>query len=397
MTDDAPANGTPDPSDRPVPPPAADTSSTTPSSPSTPPAPPATAIVTDPADPAEPAAPTAPADATGPIEPELPVRATRAGTAGAVVALGTGLLAAAVVIAAVRGRDDGGLDWSSYGVGLGATAVLLVIAVLGALAGRRAGGRAREEVVTWPGAVGILATAVMIGVGIDRDDSWVAYLIGGTMVVLAALGYVAARRAAFVVVAILGLALVYGVAFDDFVADSLGDDHPQVIGAVLVSVFVVVVTLLGWALPSRAVSGVVVGVFGLVGILGILASFAVQRFLADMFGGMLGMSGMPGLLGGEKGSGSRGFPASDVWWVVALGGVLAALWALAAAISNHSGFSVLAIALPALGLPLACLALAAEHPTWWSAIAAVAGGVLLLGATLLARLRGRRTADVLGR
>jgi hypothetical protein len=364
--------------------------------------PPPGAIVTDP-DPAtdDRGAGDAPPPPTGtghpdPSGPDFPTRVTRAGTAGGVVALGTGLLGAAVVIAAVRARGDGELDWSTYGVGLGATAVLFVIAVLGALADRRAGGRAREEVVTWPGVVGIGATALMIGVGINRDDDWVAYLIGGTLAVLGAIGYLAARRAAFVVVAIAGLALVYGVAFDGVVSDSVGDGHPQVTAAVLVAVFVVVVTLLGWALPSRAVSGVAVGVFGLVGFLGILASFAVMRFFAGVLGGMSTMLDREG--GGVTtvlGAGG-GFPESDVWWVVVLGGVLAVLWALAAAVSDHSGFSLLAIAMLALGAPLASVALAAEHPTWWAAIAAAAGGILLLGSVALARLRGRRTAGLQG-
>ncbi|WP_408897280.1 hypothetical protein ACJ5H2_20465 [Nocardioides sp. R1-1] len=392
MTDDAPAKGTPEhPRDGHPTPPAA------PSAPSGPMTPPAGAIVTDPDDPAtdERGAGRVPpppggTGLPGPGEPALPARAGRAGTTAGVVALGTGLLGAAVVVSAVRSRGDGeGLDGSTYGVGVGATAVLLVIAVLAALAARRAGGRAREDVVTWPGSVGILATAVMMGVGIDRGEDWVAYLVGGTMVVLAAAGYLAARRAAFVVVAILGLGLIYAVALDGVVADSIGEDHPQLATAVLLTLFVVVVTLVGWLLPSRAVSGVVVGTFGLVGLLGLLASFAVLRLFADILGGMSGM-----LLGEESPGGtldpSRGFPESDVWWVVALGGLLTVLWALAAAISNHSGFTVLAIAMTALGVPLASVALAAEHPTWWAAITAAAGGVLLLGAVLLARLRGRR-------
>lgn len=330
----------------------------------------------------------------GPVDPEFPVRASRAGSAGAIVALGTGLLAAAVAIGAVRARSDGDLDWSNYGVALGATAVLLFIAVLGSLAGRVTGGRAREEVVTWPGVVGILATAVLIGVGIDQDDSWVAYLIGGVLVVLGALGYVAARRAAFVVVAILGLAIVYGVAFDELVADSIGDGHPEVVGAVLVALFVVVVTLLGWVLPSRAVTGVVVGVAGLVGFVGILLTFVASRFFLGLFGPVM-FAGAEDDLGGFDPStlSGPGFDEADVWWVLALAGLLVVLWALAAAVSNHSGFAILAIATPAILVPLASLALAAEHPTWWAAIVASAGGVLLLGGWFVARLRERRTAS----
>jgi hypothetical protein len=149
------------------------------------------------------------------------------------------------------------------------------------------------------------------------------------------------------------------------------------------------------------VSGVVVGVVGLVGILGTLGSFAVMRFLGGIFGGMTSMLGdtegdTKSLASTTSVSVSSGFDASDVWWVVAFGGALAVLWALAATASNHAGFSVLAIAMPALGAPLASIALAAEHPTWWAATTAVSGGVLLLGGALLARLRGRRQERSVG-
>ncbi|QSR28583.1 hypothetical protein CFH99_23445 [Nocardioides aromaticivorans] len=341
-----------------------------------------------------------PAQPGGPIEPEFPMRASRAGFTGAVVAIGTGLLAAAVVIAAVRARSDGDLDWSNYGIALAATGGLLAIALLGALSSRKAGGRAREDVVTWPGVVGILGVAICIGIGIDDDGNWVGYLIGSVVVVLAAIGYVAARRAAFVVVAIAGLALIYGLAFDDFVADSIGDGHPEVTGAVLVSVFVVVVTLLGWALPSRAVTGVVVGVFGLVGFVGIMISFVVFRYLGAFFGGMPMFMGDSSFGGADADDAMNGavhvsFDESDVWWVLAFAAVLTVLWALAAAVSNHSGFTILAIAAPAILVPLATAALAAEHPSVWAGVLAGAGGVVLLGGVVLARLRGRRTANEL--
>lgn len=335
-----------------------------------------------------------PAPAAGPAEPGLPHRATRAGLTAAIVAIGTGLLGAAVLIGAIRSRDGEELDWSNYGVAVGATAVLLVIAILGSLSARRSGGRAREEVVTWPGTVGILATGLVIGVGIDDDGSWLAYLIGGTIAVLALIGYVAARRAAFAVVAILGLALVYAVAFEDFVADSIGDGHPGVTGAILVAVFVVAITLLGWALPSRVVTGVVVGVAGMVGLVGIMAAFVAARLFFAFFGGMPPFGGLeedPG----SAGLVDSGFNEADVWWVLVIAGLLVALWAAAAAITDSSGFTILAIATPAILVPLASAALAAEHPTWWAAVLASAGGVLLLGGWFVARLRERRTASEL--
>lgn len=334
-----------------------------------------------------------PVHGAGTAEPEHPHRATKAGPTAAIVALGTGLLAAAVVIGAFRSRSDDDLDWSNFGVAVGATAVLLVIAILGALSARRSGGRAREEVVTWPGAVGILALALVIGVGIDDDSSWVGYLIGGTIVVLAALGYLAARRPAFAVVAILGLGLLYLVAFGDLVAEHLGDGHLGVTAALVLLVFVVAVTLVGWALPSRALTGVAVGVVGAVGLTGIMAAYVAARYFLEFFGGMSGFGDFEEA-GGDPIPGT-GFQESDVWWVLALSAALVVLWALAAAITNHSGFTILAIALPTTVVPLASAALAAEHPTWWAAILAAGGGVLLLGGWFLARLRERRTASEL--
>lgn len=342
-----------------------------------------------------------PAQPGGPIEPEFPMRASRAGFTGAVVAIGTGLLAAAVIIAAVRARSDGDLDWSNYGIALAATGGLLAIALLGALSSRKAGGRAREDVVTWPGVVGILGVAICIGIGIDDDGNWVGYVIGSVVVVLAAIGYVAARRAAFVVVAIAGLALIYGLAFDDFVADSIGDGHPEVTAAVLISVFVVAVTALGWVLPSRAVTGVVVGVFGLVGFVGVMTTFVATRYFFPFFGAMSSFADAPVVTEEDIVNGNADpfsmapFHESDVWWVLAFAAVLTVLWALAAAVSNHSGFTILAIAAPAILVPLATAALAAEHPSVWAGVLAGAGGVVLLGGVVLARLRGRRTANEL--
>lgn len=397
MTDDAPSNGM-DPA------PAVDN----------PDVPPPGAIVNDPADPADathrvdpadrtdladrtgpagPGDPVDPRDPADPIDPEFPRKLSRSGTTGAVVALGSGLLGAAVVVSALRSRatKHGDLDWSNFGIGVGATAVLLVVAVLAALAARRvAGGRAREEAVTWPGVVGILATGLMTAVGIDKDDSWVGYLIGGVIVALSLIGYLAARRPAFVVTGIFGLCIVYLLLFDDLVADSIGEDHRPVVAAALVTVFVLAVTVLGWLLPSRVVTGVAVGVAGAVGLVGVMASMLVLRLLSGFFGGM-------SLFGSERkgaamglGLESSGYSEADVWWVLAFAAVLTVLWALAAAVSNSSGFSLLAIVLPTVIVPMATVALSVKHPSAWGAVLAAAGGVLLLGGVLLSRRRSRR-------
>lgn len=395
MTDDASSPGTP-----------TDSETTAPITPigQTPPASPDAPAAT--AAPGAPDAPDAP-DGKGPIDPDFPRTVSKAGLTSAVSALGTGLLAAAVVISAVRSRsgEDGDLDPSVFGVGLGATAVLLAVALLGVLAARReVGGRAREEAVTWPGVFGILATSLMIDVGIDRDDAWVGYLIGTVITVLSVLGYLATRRAAFAVTAILGLGILYVLAFDDLLADRIGDEHVVAVAAAVIAVFVVGVTLVGWLLPSRHVTGVAVGAVGIAAFVGLLAVVVIARMLAGVLAGMFGEPSDPGgATGGEGGEDGiaeamlgGGVPDADIWWVLVLAGVLTLIWALAASVSNRSGYALLAIVMPALVVPLATVALAVEHPTYWEAVLAAAGGVLLLGGVLLAWRRGRKVARELG-
>ena len=377
-----------------------------------PPTPPATGVEGQPVSPATTAIPTAaepwPGDRGhgGPpvppsADPDAAAKAGRSGPAGALAAVGAGLLGAAVVISRIRSRSDGDLDWSNYAVGLGATAVLLLIALVGAAtAGRREGDRARADVVTWPGVVGILGVALMIDVGANTDDDWLGYLIGGVVVVLAAVGYLLSRRAAFVVTAIVGLGILYAMGFDELVAQHVSGDDRSVVESAALCVFVLVVTVLGWVLPSRVVSGVAVGAFGLLGYVGMLLGMLAMRLLGDLFGGQAGWFAATPLDGpGADGGGpmssvvpgaSSAFRESDVWWTVAFVGVLTLVWALAAMLSNHSGFAILAIAAPLVVVPLASAVLAVAHPTWWSAVVAAAGGLLLLGAAALARGRGRR-------
>ena len=60
------------------------------------------------------------------------------------IAIGVGLLAAAVVLSSIRARSDGDLDWSNYSVGLGATAVLLLFALVAIVLGGSSSRHARS-------------------------------------------------------------------------------------------------------------------------------------------------------------------------------------------------------------------------------------------------------------
>ncbi|HJQ05453.1 MAG TPA: hypothetical protein VJ872_08415 [Nocardioides sp.] len=338
-----------------------------------------------------------------PIDTDFPTAPTKGGLTAALVSVGAGLLGAGVVIAAGHGRhgSPSTIHWSTYGVGLAATAVLLGLALFGAIGvGRKAGGQARGDLVTWPGVVGILATAPMIGVGVSpaHEGKWEAYLIGGVIACLAAIGYVIARRAAFVVVAIAGLGILYLQGFSDTVSDSFKHDNRIVVFAVALTVFVAAVTVLGWFLPSRAVSGVAVGVVGLVGLVGSMAALFAERTIVGLFGSFGGMfSGFDTGSGGASVHADTSFQPSsnpadysgDVAWILAMVAALTLLWALAALVSDHSGFKVLAVALPAIAVPIATAVLAVRHPAIWEAALGGAGALLVLAAFFLSRRKAR--------
>ncbi len=299
------------------------------------------------------------------------------------VAVGVGLLAAAVVLSTTRSRSDGDLDWSNYTVGLGGTAVLVVIALAAVVLGR--GARAREELVTWSGSVGILGVGVVLAVGLEDvggAEDWLAYLVGGVVVLLSMVGYVAVRRGAFVVTAILGLGLAYIQLADDVISDIGGEDDQAIIAAATIAVFVLVVTAVGWLLRTRALSGVVAGVIGVAGFNLVLITLVVMQAVGQFFGDV-GMDGFAE--GGETKSSDYD---NDVYLILAMAAALTLLWALAASLDGNPGFTVLAIAMPASLVPMATFVLAVEHPTWWG-VGFAAAGTLLLAAVGLKQLVGR--------
>lgn len=390
--DRAPADGpTPDDtrplaSDRPAdfpPPPATQTAAT----PAPPPPPSTTTTVMEPPPPSVPG--------TAPAEP-----APRPGTVAAMTAVGVGLLGAAIVISSIRTRMDGDLDWSNYTVGLGATAVLVLVAVVAAmLVRRRDNPVGREELVTWPGTVGILGVALMFSVGLEEQD-WLedifGYVVGGIIAGLAIVGFLAARRAAFVVLALFGIGIVYANAFDDLFGDVGDENDVAIVIAIGLAVFVVAATVIGWLLPTRATSGAAVAVVGVVGFGMIMGGMLLAQMFSEMFAAF-------SMQFDSSGEGGDPFAApespdldfdNDVWVVLGLALLLTIMWALAAARTGHSGFTISAIAMPSVVVPLATFVLAVEHPTWWGVAVAAVGAVLLAGGGMLGRLRAKagRTA-----
>lgn len=309
------------------------------------------------------------------------------------IALGVGLLAAAVVISTTRSRADGELDWSNYGVGLGATTALLLIAIAALLVGSD---RGRENLMTWPGSIGILGVGAMLGVGledIDGSEDWLAYLVGGVIFLLSVVGYAAVHRGAFAVTAILGFGLAYIQLSDDVLVDIGDDDDQAIIAAVTIAVFVLAVTAVGWLLKARALIGVIAGVVGVVGLNAVLVVLIASQFLGTFFAPEIEVSGSDS--GGLSSSLEMDFDTpdfdNDVYVILAIAAVLTLLWALAASLNGNPGFTVLAIAMPASVVPMSMFVLAVEHPTWWGVGFAAAGAILLGLVGLRQMVSKRRT------
>lgn len=381
MTEDAPSTGAGGSQDKPANPPTvapSDASSDRPQTPgpaTTPPPQSAqTAVVGGPPPPGGTTTavmdpPPPPGAATAPEKPGRP------GMGMLPIALGVGLLAAAVVLSSTRARSDGDLDWSNYSVGLGGTAALVLFALIAMAVGS---GRGREELVAWPGSFGVLGVGAMIAIGLedmDGAEDWLAYLVGGVVFLLSAVGFVAVRRGAFVVTAILGLGIAYIQLADDVITDIGDEDDQAIIAAATIAVFVLAVTAVGWLFRTRAMSGVVAGVIGVVGfnivLLALVVTQAFGAFFTDFEMGGIDASGEP--------TAEPSLPDydNDVYIILAMAAVLTLLWALAAALDGNPGFTVLAIAMPATLVPTATFVLAVEHPTWWGVGFAAAGAVLL--------------------
>ncbi|MEQ6902206.1 hypothetical protein [Nocardioides sp. YIM 152588] len=357
----------------------------------------------------QPEPPVGPGTAGGPDGPDAPggeaaappAPPERAGITAALAAIGAGLLGAAVVVSAVRSRADGDLDWSVYGTGLAAVVALLAISLVGALLARRtAGAGARSDLVTWPGVVGIAGLGVLLPVGLQDTGvaDHLAYLVGGVVAALGVVGYLLARRPAFAVVTVLGLGLVYAEAFGDIFGDSIDSEDAAVWFAIAVTAFVAIITVVGWLLPSRVITSVTVGVIGIVGIAGSLAAMLVMRLLGSALGQVMSEFGMSDDTGGMT-SQVFGQPTwsavpadyeTDVAVVLGFAAGLTLLWALAAIITDHSGFSLLAIGMLATAIPLATVVLAVQHPTWWVAALGAGGAVVLLLAAPLVKRQAAR-------
>lgn len=285
------------------------------------------------------------------------------------IAIGVGLLAATIGVAAGYARQSADLDGSNYALGIVASLALLGVAA-GALLVVKDDVRKRN-LAAWPGAVGALGAGTMIVVGLD-DNPATGYVAGLATAALSAAGYYLVRRGAYVIAAIIGLLMTYLTLVDDIVdvGGTEGDNVALTIAAA-VMVFAIAITAAGWLLPTRDVGGVFVGALTIaayvVVLIGISVVVAMQRAFAG-FG--------PSLSGVRTGPDPGRFD-NDVYLMLLFTAILVAGWALCALLSGHVGYRLLILVMVSSVVPLATVALALEHPSWWSLGVGVVGSLVL--------------------
>lgn len=297
-----------------------------------------------------------------------------------VVAAGVALLSAAVALSTFYTRDRGDIDWSNYTMGLLATLALLGISGAAWVLARDRD--ASTDLVAWPGAFGAVSVGLMLAIALDENHA-TAYVAGLAVVALSVGGYLLVRRDAFVTTAIGGLLVVYLRLCDDLFDFGDGGDNVAISLSAALFVFTVLVTVAGWWLPSRALSGVLVGVIAVVGNAGILAALGVVASFQAAF------SGFPG--GAPVRAKRFDQYDNDVWFILVFALLLIAGWGVAAYLSGHVGFRLLIVAMSVSVVPLATVVLAIQHPTWWEVVVGAIGGLLLVGAGLSVHRRAQGT------
>lgn len=186
------------------------------------------------------------------------------------------------------------------------------------------------------------------------------------------------------VAAIAGLLVLYVQLFDDVIgADDVEGDNFAMIVSLAILVFTVLVTAAGWLLPTRDLSGVLVGALAVVGQAITLAALVVVAAFNEAFSD----------LGEEEERPTRSDTYdNDVWVILLVTALLCVGWAWCTWQSGHVGYRLLLVAALVSTVPLATVALASEHPTWWEvAIGLVGGAVLaLVGLRSVSSLRPAR-------
>jgi len=353
------------------------------------------------------ASPVGRAEAGDPIDPDDPAEAKRLRMIvpfdTVLVALGSALLFAVAIIATSYARageldldpsavlggapsgggGDGGLDLSIWLLGLLATLLLIGAAAAGFLLG---GDRARRStLVGWPAAFAAISLPSLLVVLFDLDGSGGAYLAGVLIALLGAGGYVLVRQGASLLVAVVGVLLVYGQAIDD-IFDPGDGDHPFLWVSVIVTFFVVAVSVAGLVLTPRGFLGTVAGWVSVL-------THAVIVFgisIAAVF------SGITAGFSGEDAPEPPSYDA-DLYVTLVLSVLLVLFWSVCYLLTQSAAYRLLVLGMVLAVLPGSIVAVGSDAPSLWQVVIGILGAAALGYAVIRSLpsgtgLPGRRSA-----
>jgi hypothetical protein len=305
-----------------------------------------------------------------------------------VVALGVALLSTAVVLSTSYARARDHLDWSTYLVGLLATASLLGVAA--AVRVRAPDADRATDLVAWPGAFGIVGLGLMIGVGLDGADATV--YVAGLAVLISSVGaLLLTGRGPFVVPAVLGAFATYGQAIEDVLTGKeFGEELPGIKIALALALFAVLATAACWTrVESRVLGGAVVGGLTVAAFAGVTGVLAINQVLLapplEFHSIGVGTDGDFADYAGPTYDGAT----DDAWTILVLAVLLMLGWAACAALTGHVVYRILVVAMAVSVIPLVTQVLTVEHPTWWAVAATAIGGLALVSVGLGAASRPR--------
>lgn len=315
------------------------------------------------------------------------------------VAVGSALVAALVLLAAERARAEPPfleqlsrrpeLDWSVYSLGLLGSFGLLAFAAAARLLVRDP--ERRALLMSWPVAMGAIGAGLMLDVALG-DFRAATALSAFATVVIAGVGYWVVRRPAPLVATLAGLAVGY-VAMIAEIGRGLDLGSGQIVFVSgMFALLVFAVTLGGWALPSRDLAAIVIGVVGIAGQTMVLS-------ILPLFGTFTGSSAVSdddfedweasGPIDESSFDGSP--PAWDAtpfeeaaWAMLGFMALQCLLWAFCHRRTGHAGYLVLVLAGVVTAISVATTVLFVEHPTYWEAALGLAGAAFLAYAGLRA-------------
>lgn len=294
------------------------------------------------------------------------------------VGVGVALMSAAIALSTFYSRRDNDLDWSSFGVGVAATGVLLVLAVVGLLG--FADHDLNAALSSWPLALGALGTGLMVTVAMDFDEAtpWVAGIV---VTAVGAAGYAAVRRPAPALAAIVGLAVLYVKVLDATISD-VGDDGLIFIGAAVLA-FTFGATVAAWFLRGRDVVAITVGAAAVLVYASTLSSFSFLFFL--------GGYGTETTTLDYDDYDPLASLHDDIYWLLLYGLALVLMWAALSLLTGHPGYRVLIVALVTIQVPISVAVLAVEHPDLVG-LTLVVVAALLLAVAVVRSLNARDDA-----